>query len=69
MTLWLFILIFVEVVYEMIYEHGVVYYINKREKYHTIEAIPKSNIKILERGQIDPPNTQIHGSLFSLNDL
>jgi len=27
--------------------------------------IPNSNIKIVERGKIDTPNTQIHAYLFS----
>jgi hypothetical protein len=30
------------------------------EKYHTVGTIPKSNIKIVERGKIDISNTQIH---------
>ena len=30
------------------------------KKYHTVETIPKSNIKIVERGKIDRPYTQIH---------
>jgi hypothetical protein len=29
----------------------------KNKKYHTVEAIPKVNIKIVERGKMDPPNT------------
>jgi hypothetical protein len=29
-------------------------------KYHTVGKIPKSNIKILEMGKIDTPNTQIN---------
>jgi hypothetical protein len=32
----------------------------KSKKYHTVEIIPKSNIKIVERGEIDTTNTQIH---------
>jgi hypothetical protein len=34
-----------------------VLFINKinKKKYHIDEAIPKSNIKILERGKIDTP--------------
>jgi len=37
----------------------------KHKKYHTVGAIPKSNIKIVERGKIDIPNTRIviHESL------
>ena len=36
-------------------------------RYHTVKTIPKSNIKILERGTIDTPNAQIHDcSLFWL---
>ena len=30
------------------------------KKYHTVGTIPKSNFKIVERGQLDTPNTQIH---------
>jgi hypothetical protein len=29
------------------------------KKYHTVGTIPKSNIKIVEKGNIDTPNTQI----------
>lgn len=29
-------------------------------RYHTVETIAKLNIKIIERGTIDTPNTQIH---------
>ena len=32
----------------------------KYKKYHTAGTIPKSNIKIAERGKIDTPNTKIH---------
>jgi hypothetical protein len=32
----------------------------KIKKYHTILAIPKLNITIVERGKIDTPNKQIH---------
>jgi len=32
----------------------------KNKKYHTVGTIPKSNIKFVERGKIDTPNTQIH---------
>ena len=37
----------------------------KNEKYHTVGTIPKSNIKILERGKIDTPNTQIQDRSLS----
>jgi len=37
-----------------------------KKKYHTIGTIPKSNIKIVERGKIDIPDTQIHENLFLL---
>jgi len=37
----------------------------KQKKYHTVCTIPKSNIKIVERGKIDTHNTQIHDSLIS----
>jgi len=36
------------------------------KKYHTVGIIPKSNIKILERGKIDTSNTQIHDRSLSL---
>ena len=45
------------------------YYWNKMKskKYHTVGTIPKSNIKIVKRGKIDTPNTQIHDwSIFWL---
>jgi hypothetical protein len=29
-------------------------------KYHTVETVPKTNRKIVERDKIDNPNTQIH---------
>ena len=32
----------------------------KNNKYHNVGTISKSNIKIVERGKIDIPNTQIH---------
>ena len=36
----------------------------KNKKYHTITAIPQSEIKIVERRKINTPSTQIHdGSL------
>ena len=37
----------------------------KNKKYHTVETIPKLNIKIVERGKIDTPNTQIHDPSLS----
>ena len=33
--------------------------------YHTVGAIPKSNIKFVERGKSDTPNTQIHDRSLS----
>ena len=30
----------------------------KNKKYHTLGPIPKSNIKIVERGKLYTPNTQ-----------
>jgi hypothetical protein len=35
------------------------------KKYHTVGIIPKSNIKILERGKIYTSNTQIHDRSLS----
>jgi hypothetical protein len=36
----------------------------KNKKYHTVRTLPKSKVKIVERGKMDTPNTQIHdGSL------
>ena len=35
------------------------------QKYHTLGTIPKSNIKIVERGKIDTSNTQIHDRSLS----
>ena len=32
----------------------------KNKQYHTVGTIPKSNIKIVEKGKIDTPSTQIH---------
>jgi len=37
----------------------------KKQKYHTVEMVPKSNSKIIERGQIDTPTTHIHASSLS----
>jgi hypothetical protein len=37
----------------------------KNKNYHTVGTFQKSNRKIVERGKIDAPNTQMHGcSLF-----
>ena len=39
----------------------------KNKKYHTVRTVPKSSRKIVERGKIDTPNTQMHDlSLFRL---
>jgi len=32
----------------------------KNRKYHTVGTNPNSNIKIVERGNIDTSNTQVH---------
>ena len=32
----------------------------KNKKYHTVGTIPKSNIKIVERGKMYTPNIKIH---------
>ena len=37
----------------------------KKNKYHNVETILKSNIKIVRTFKIDTPNTQIHGRSFS----
>ena len=34
--------------------------LNKQTKKHSVGKIPKSNIKIVEKGKIDTPNTHIH---------
>jgi hypothetical protein len=41
----------------------------KNKKYHTVGKLPKSNIKIIERGKMDFSNTQIqdHSILPVLN--
>jgi len=31
--------------------------LNAKQKYHTVGSIPKSNIKMVERGKIDTTNT------------
>ena len=36
------------------------YKIKKKQKYHTVGTIQKSERKIVERDKIDSPNTQIH---------
>ena len=33
--------------------------------YHTVETVPKSNIKVVKRGNIGTPNTQIHNQSLS----
>ena len=37
----------------------------KNKKYHTVEIVSKSKIKIVERDQIDTPYTQIHDRSLS----
>jgi hypothetical protein len=37
----------------------------KNKKCSTVGSIPKSNIKIVERGKIDTPNTEIHDHSLS----
>ena len=37
----------------------------KSKKIRTVRTIQKSNRKIVERGNIDTPNTQIHDQSFS----
>jgi hypothetical protein len=37
----------------------------KNKKYYKVGTITKSNIKIVERGKIDTPITQIHNRSFS----
>ena len=43
-----------------------VYHKMKNRKKYIVGTIPKPNIKIVERGQIDTPNTQIYDRLLSL---
>ena len=38
--------------------------IKTKQKYHTVGTVPESNIKIVERGTIDTPNSQIHDCSF-----
>jgi hypothetical protein len=40
----------------------------KTKKYHTVGTIPKSDIKIVERGKMDTPNTEIHDRSLSWLD-
>ena len=40
----------------------------KTKKYHTVGTIPKSDIKIVERGKMDTPNTQMVDGLLSWLD-
>jgi putative N-acetylmannosamine-6-phosphate epimerase len=35
------------------------------KKYHTVGTLTKSNIKVVEEGKIDTPNTQIHDCSLS----
>ena len=37
----------------------------KNTKYHTVETVSKSKIKIIKRGQFDTPYTQIHDRSLS----
>jgi len=37
----------------------------KNKEYHTVGIVPKSNTKILERGEIDTSNTHIHDRSLS----
>jgi hypothetical protein len=37
----------------------------KNEKYHTVGTVPIYNRKILKRGKLDTPNTQIHNLSLS----
>jgi len=38
----------------------------KQKQYHTVGTVPKSNIKIVERGKTDTPNTNIYDRSLSL---
>jgi len=40
----------------------------KNKKYHTVGTVPKSNRKIVERGKVYTPNTQIHDRSLSCED-
>ena len=37
----------------------------KNKNYHTVGTVPTFNSKIVEKGQIDTPNTQIHDHSLS----
>ena len=41
---------------------------SKTKSSHTVGTIPKSNVKIVERGKIDTPNTQTHNCPPSLSN-
>jgi len=41
----------------------------KNKKYHTVGTIPKSYIKIVERGKIDTPNTKKIKVCFSMQKI
>jgi hypothetical protein len=38
----------------------------KNNKYHTVGTIPRSNIKIVEKGKIDFSNTQIYRGVSAI---
>ena len=40
----------------------------KNKKYNTVGTIHKSDIKIVERGKMDPPNTEMHDRSLSWLD-
>ena len=40
----------------------------KNKKYHTVGTIHKSDIKIVERGKMDTPNTEMHDRSLSWLD-
>ena len=35
---------------------------NEKQKYHIVGTVPKFNLNMVERGNIDTPNTQIYDS-------
>ena len=37
-----------------------------KTRYHSVETMPKSNIKVVERGKIDTPGTKIFDRTLSL---
>jgi len=41
----------------------------KNKKYHTVEILPKSNIKIVERGKTIPPSTHTCSLSYPLQAL